>query len=375
MVHLQEEFCLDADLIYFNHAAVAPWPRRTRDAVSVFANENSTSGTLRYPHWLEREGILRRRITDLICAPSADQIALVKNTSEGLSIVAYGLDWRAGDVVVTSDQEFPSNRIVWESLQSRYGVITQAVPLGDDPEQSLMDACTAKTRLLTISSVQYGTGLRMDLARLGAFCRERGILFCVDAIQSVGALQMDVQAIHADFAVADGHKWMLGPEGVGFLYLREEHIDQLILRQFGWHMVRHRGDYTQQTWEPAGNATRFECGSPNMMGIHALEASLSLIEEVGMAEVERRVLANTDHLMRALTGLKGVELLTRTAPDRRSGIVTFHIPGRDTASVMQQLSQGGLFCAQRGGGIRLSPHFYNTEQQLDDCLRLIGGCA
>jgi len=211
-------FELEPELIHLNHAAVAPWPTRTREAVEAFARENASQGSLNYPRWLETESRLRTDLGRLINA-RADDIALLKNTSEALSVVAHGLRWQVGDRIVISNEEFPSNRIVWESLQGQ-GVRVMEVDLraAPSPEDALIAACDTHTRLLAISSVQYASGLRVDLERLGRFCREHDILFCIDAIQSLGALRLDVQAINADFVMADGHKWLLGPEGVALFY-------------------------------------------------------------------------------------------------------------------------------------------------------------
>ncbi|MGR8942282.1 MAG: aminotransferase class V-fold PLP-dependent enzyme, partial [Gammaproteobacteria bacterium] len=210
------EFPLAEDLIYFNHAAVAPWPARTRRAVAEFAEQNCRYGAAFYPDWLKKEGLLREQLQALINAPSADDIALVKNTSEALSFVAYGLEWRAGDNIVSSNEEFPSNRLPWESLAAQGVELRQAdLYSAASPEEALFAAVDRNTRLLTISSIQFATGLRLDIERIGAFCKQRGILFCVDAIQSIGAVRFDVQACQADFVMADGHKWMFGPEGLG----------------------------------------------------------------------------------------------------------------------------------------------------------------
>jgi cysteine desulfurase/selenocysteine lyase len=221
------EFPQREDLIYLNHAAVSPWPLRTAETVKRFAEENVREGSRHYPEWLQVEQRLRERLARIINAQSADDIALLKNTSEALSVVAYGLDWRPGDNVVITNQEFPSNRIVWESLQ-RFGVELRAADLshGETAEDAMMALADERTRLVAVSSVQYGTGLRMDLPRLGGFCRAHRILFCVDAIQSVGALRFDVQAMQADFVAADGHKWMLGPEGLALFYCRAELQEQ-----------------------------------------------------------------------------------------------------------------------------------------------------
>lgn len=359
------EFPLDPDLIYLNHAAVSPWPRRTAEAVKRFAEENLHQGGRDYPRWLETETRLREQCRSLLNAPSADDIALLKNTSEALSVVAHGLTWRAGDNVVISDQEFPSNRIVWQSLQDQ-GVETRCVDLsrGASPEQAL-DACMDDhTRLLAISSVQYASGLRLDLAQLGARCRARGVLFCIDAIQSLGALPLDVQACGADFAMADGHKWLLGPEGCAVFYVRAEAGDRLRLRQYGWHMVEHPLDFSRHDWQAAASARRFECGSPNMLGIHALSASLALLAEVGMETVAVRVLENSAWLMEALSQLPGIEILTPRQPGRYAGIVSFRHRRIDAADLHPHLLVRNVVCAQRGGGVRFSPHFYTTEAQL-----------
>lgn len=366
-------FDLEPGLIHMNHAAVAPWPRRTVEAVAAFAGLNGRRGSLDYPRWLEVEARLRGRLQRLINAASSDEIALLKSTSEGLSVVAYGLDWAAGDNVVITDQEFPSNRIVWESLAG-HGVETReaALDAAPSPEEAVMARCDGRTRLVAVSWVQYATGLRMDLARLGAFCRERGILFCVDAIQGLGALRLDVAAAHADFVVADGHKWMLGPEGIALFYCREAVRDRLALRQYGWHMVEHMGDFDRRDWTPAAGGRRFEAGSPNMLGIHGLEASLAVLEEAGMEAVEAAVLDRTRWLLQRAGEHPGVTAVTPVDPDRHAGIVTLRVPGTAPEVLHERLAAAGVFCALRGGGVRLSPHFYTPMAQLETAWDALG---
>ena len=367
------EFQLDDSIVYLNHAAVSPWPRRTADAVRAFAAENLAWGSRRYPEWVKTENHLREQLQTLINASSKDEIALLKNTSEALSVVAYGLSWQAGDKVVISDQEFPSNRIVWESLE-KYGVKTVAVDLssGDTPEAALIASLDDHTRLLSISSVQYGTGLRLDLDILGSACRERRILFCVDAIQSLGAIAFDVQSCQADFVMADGHKWMAGPEGIALFYCRAGSMDRLDLKQYGWHMVEHMSDYSRTTWEVAHSARRFECGSPNMTGIHALHASLELLLEVGMATIQQRVLENTRFMLDFFNRFPDrFAVLTPQTAEQHAGIVTFR-PLRETPeSLHGMLMSANIACALRGGGIRFSPHFYTPRKKLCRALALL----
>jgi cysteine desulfurase/selenocysteine lyase len=362
------------ELIYLNHAAVAPWPAVTRDAVKQFAEENARLGSKHYPAWLKVEHNLRRNLASLLNAPSADDIALVKNTSEALSFVAYGLKWEVGHNIVSSDQEFPSNRIVWESL-GQFGVEFREADLtsAPTPEDALLAQVDQNTRMITISSIEYASGLRLNLERIGQFCRENGILFCVDAIQSIGAVQLDVQAIKADFVMADGHKWMLGPEGLGVFYCRPEMRSELKLTQYGWHMVDPLGNYTIKQWQVAKTARRFECGSPNMLAIHALNASIELLLEIGMDEVEQGVLANSRYLFDRIDAMHELELLTSPQAGRYGGIVTFRARERDNSELFQLLQQQDVFCALRGGGIRFSPHFYTPTEQFDRVLEIVDG--
>ena len=363
----QAEFPQANGLCYLNHAAVAPWPKRATDAVSAFASENLQQGAQDYPRWSRTERTLRDQLRTLLNAPHSDDIALVKNTSEALSFVAQGVDWQAGDQVIISNQEFPSNRLPWEALAER-GVEVVAVELGAEPEQALIDAMGPGTRLLSISSVQYGTGLRLDLPRLGNACRERGVLFCVDAIQTLGAQPFDVQQIDCDFAMADGHKWLLAPEGLGVFFCHARVRDQLQLTQHGWHMVDAIGDYDRADWRPARSARRFEAGSPNTLAQQAMSASLSLLLEADMNWVAAQLDARICLLAERLQALPGVKVLSDLRAGRRSGIITFAVAGQDHKALHKALMDRGVVCALRGGGIRWSPHFYTPQSTLESAL-------
>lgn len=361
------------EMIHLNHAAVAPWPRVAQEAVCRFSEENMRHGSLNYMGWLKTERALRSNLAKLINAHSLNDIALVKNTSEGLSFVAYGLDWSDGDNVVSSDQEFPSNRIVWESL-GRFGVEFREADLntGPSPEDAILSRVDGRTRLIAISSIQYASGMRIDLERIGTFCRENNILFCVDAIQSIGAVQFDVTACKADFVMADGHKWMLGPEGLGVFWCRPEIRDQLKLTQYGWHMVDPLGDYTTKDWQVTPTARRFECGSPNMVSIHALNASIKLLLETGMDNVEKQVLANSRSLFAQLSANTQLEVLNNQDDGRFGGIVTFRPKQADKLDgLYQHLNENKVFCAQRCGGIRFSPHFYTPIEHLNAAVQRV----
>ena len=369
------EFPQPDELIYLNHAAVAPWPLRSQQAISDFARQNVERGATDYPDWVALESRLRDRLANLIDAASADDIALQKSTSEALSVVAWGLPWKAGDNIILCRQEFPSNRIPWESLQP-LGVEIRYLDLDtcDDPEQGMIDLMDTNTRLLSVSSVQYARGLRTDLQRLGTACRERDILFCVDAIQSLGALPFSVNECHADFVMADGHKWMLGGEGLALFWVKPELRTELKIYQYGWHMTREASNFDAPSWHPADSAKRFECGSPNMLGTHVLERSLSLLQQVGMERVSEAILNRSRLLAERIEAADNLQLLSSTDDQRRSGIVTFKHRNLDGTRLHQQLMQQQVICANRGGGVRFSPHFYTPLEKLERAVALADQC-
>jgi selenocysteine lyase/cysteine desulfurase len=371
MSTLHDEFAQAPDLRYLNHAAVGPWPKRTAIAVQKFAEQNVLQGARDYPDWTRAEYRLRERLARLLNAPSTEDIALVKNTSEALSFVAFGLDWKSGDNVVISDEEFPSNRVVWEALKPQGVEVIQVSLKGEDPEAALLAACGPRTRLLSISSVQFSTGMRLDIERLGQGCKQRQVLFCIDAIQHIGALPFDVQASQCDFAMADGHKWMCSPEGLGVFYCRAELRPQLKLHEYGWHMLENSGDYGRNEWQPAASAMRFECGSPNTLGAMALDASLSLLEETGMDEVGKAVIERVNWLEQGLASIKGVVLHSSRLTERRSGILTFSLDAKPAAQVWQALMQEQVVCLPRGPGIRFSPHFYTQSRVIEETLAIV----
>jgi len=369
---MKKIFQLDENIIHLNHAAVGPWPLATRDAICAFAGENACIGSQRYTHWIKIESHLRQQLASLIHASSSDEIAILKNTSEGLSIIAQGLSWKSGDNIIIPATEFPSNRIVWQALATQ-GVETRLVDISDplSAEQNLIDAMDRRTRVLSCSSVQYASGLRLNLQHLGEVCNQRNIFFCIDAIQSLGAITFDVDAIAADAVVADGHKWLCAPEGTALFYCRRKIMDQLQLSQYGWHMVRKPLDFEQTHWQPADNSQRFECGSPNMTGIVALNSSLNILFEVGLENIERQVLANSQYLFEVFNTMNNIEVLTSQLTDRYAGIVTFRCKGVDNNHLYQYLQEQGVICALRGGGIRFSPHFYTDRLDIARAIEYI----
>ncbi|MBC6413852.1 MAG: aminotransferase class V-fold PLP-dependent enzyme [Chromatiales bacterium] len=366
-------------VVHLNHAGIGPWPMRTVRAIYDFAKENACYGAMRSPNWSKRASELRGVIAELINAENKDEIALLKNTSEALSTIAYGIDWVNTDNIVVGMQEFPSNRIVWESLHHTKSVEIRVIDLYavDTPERALIEATDKHTKLIAVSSIQYATGYRMDLDTLGQYCHNHNILFCVDAIQSLGAAPLDVQSSCIDFLAADAHKWLLAPEGIALFYCRNSHISKLKLNQYGWQSLEDCNNYDalyneadKMKWQLKADAGRFECGSLNHLGIYALHASLSLLNEVGMQEVYKRVSQNATYIANNLDKNR-FALLTPNNENQRGGIISCIALNSDNKDLFDYMIAQNIFCAYRGGGIRLSPHFYNTIKDLDSALELL----
>ena len=367
---LREQFPSLAEGPYLNHAAIAPWPRCVAEAVQDFAEENLRHGPSGYAAWIRRETALREALARLVGAQSSDTIALMKNTTEGISTVAWGLDWQPGDNVVLPRGEFSSNRLPWLA-QAACDVEIREVDMrgAADAEAALIDAMDARTRLLSVSAVQWSDGFRLDLQRLGDACHQRQVLYFVDAIQQLGALPIDVEACRIDFLSADAHKWLLGPEGIAVFYSRDEVRQRLALQQQGWHMFDNPWAFDRSDWSPARSARRFEAGSPNSVGQAAMLASVGLLLDCGVDRVADRVLQNTDYLIRRLQTIRDISIVSSTAPARRSGIVSFHCGSIAARELRHALAQRGSICSLRGGAIRLSPHFYQDEEVLEIFLR------
>jgi len=362
---LRDEFPATRELVYLNHAAVAPLSARARDRICEWADDMARRGNVAEGRWYGEIEKVRAQSAALIGADPAE-IALLKNTSEGLSLVAEGLDFAPGDNVVTVANEFPSNLYPWLHLAGR-GVETRRVAPQDQGRVSLDDldaAIDARTRLLSISFVQYGSGFRMDLAQVGRLCRDRGVLFCVDAIQGLGVFPVDVEAMQIDFLSADGHKWLVGPEGAAIVYVRREHLDRLRPTCVGWRSVANSGDFSSSELRLAETAIRFECGSMYVAGIVGLGGSLELLAEVGPDEVQRRIRGGTDLLVDRLSEI-GADVYSPRGEGEWSGIVSFSFDGEDPKRLKKACLDRGVVISYREGRLRASPHCYNNEQDIE----------
>lgn len=360
---IRKEFPVVERHTYLNHAAVAPIPRRTRAAVEQFVRDHNENAAIHYRQWEAQYDTVRRRAAQLINA-RPEEIAFVKNTSEGLCFAANGLPWKEGDNVVTANIEFPSNVYAWQNLTSR-GVETRLVEAREgrilvDDVRAAMDG---RTRAVAISHIEFGNGFRNDIAALGQLCRERGVFFIVDAIQALGHVRFDLSETPVDVLTADSHKWLLGAEGIGIFYCAPQIIDRLEVYEVGWNCVANVGDYEHYDLTLAPDARRFECGTLNTMGIFALGASLELLLETGLEIIESRLKLLSDTLVEALQR-KGYRILSPRGPGEWSGIVSFKSDRYPTEELHRTLRARDIIGARRGGGIRISPHFYNTEEEV-----------
>lgn len=362
----RDSFPVARNLVYLNHAAVAPLVKPAADAMRELAADACEYGSLHYGQWLETYQGLREAAARLV-GGQASEIAIVKNTSEGIATVALGVDWKPGDKVVAFREEFPANYFPWARLEKR-GVEVVWLSI-EDPLEAVDEACRG-ARLLAISFVNYLSGRRVDLNAIGEICRRRGCLFFVDAIQGLGAFPVDVRRAGIDALSSDGHKWLLGPEGCGVLYVRQEVQDRIEPVEFGWTNVAHYADYGSRDMTLRPDAGRYECGTLNTIGCFGLRAAIEFLLEVGVPAVAEAVLALTDRLAKGLEK-KGYEILGARTPETASGIISFRKMGVEPRMLVSLLRQSAIIVAPRQGWVRVSPHFYISPEEIDRALEML----
>jgi len=356
----RDEFPVTQNLIYLNHAAVSPLPRRTAAAMQALAQDALDFGSLHYDRWLDTYEAVRVAAAQLIGA-NRNEIALMKNTSEGISTVAQGLDWHPGDRIVAFREEFPSNYYPWLRLESQRCYVEWLSVY--DPLEKIDNACTG-AKLLAISFVQYLSGFRVDLNAIGEICKRRNCFFFVDAIQGLGVFPLNVEAAHIDALAADGHKWLLGPEGCAILYVRKSRQESIFPEEFGWTTVAGYNDYSSRDMALRPDAGRYECGTLNTIGCYGLESSIQLLLEIGTDRISAAVQQLADRLASGATN-KGYQLLGHRTPATGAGIIAIQNPAIDSRKVVHDLKQRGIMAAPRQGWVRLSPHFYVSPEEID----------
>ena len=328
---------------FFNHAGVCPLPRAAADALKTYAQQAQDVAYID-TGWYRDIEKLRVSAAKFINADS-EEIAFVKNTSEGIATVANGIDWRSGDRIVTTAVEYPANIYPWMDVAARFGVELvmiqertiggkQIVPM----DELLREIQHPRTRLVTLSHVEFASGQRHDIGSIGKICREQGKLFCVDAIQSLGILPVDVQAMNIDYLSADGHKWLLGPEGAGIFYCRGELIAQTRPLIVGWMNVINQDEYGSYDFTLKSDARRFECGSYTVATLLSLKAAVELLLQVGIDAIASRIKTLTDHLITSLES-NSYKVISPRDGDEWSGIVSFTSSRHDHNQICRELRQ------------------------------------
>ena len=361
---VRADFPVTQNLVYLNHAAIAPLPAPVASAMTELATDARDYGSLHYPKWLQTYENCRVSAARLIGA-HRDEIAIVKNTSEGISIVANGIAWRAGDRVVAFREEFPANYYPWLRLAAR-GVDITWLNIEDSLDK-IDEACRG-ARLLAISFVNYLSGHRVDLDAIGEICSRRGTFFFVDAIQGLGAYELDVRRARIDALAADGHKWLLGPEGCGILYVKKERLDEIEPVEFGWTNSVSFSDYSSRDMTPRPDAARYECGTLTTIAVYGLEAALRYVLSIGVHQIQPAVDALAAQMAEGALA-KGYRLASDRRTGTTSGIVSFQKEGLDSRLVVSRLKDAGVLAAPRQGWVRTSPHFYLAAGEIE---RVIG---
>ncbi len=359
----RSEFPITRNLIYLNHAGVAPLCRRAATAMQELTSDALEFGSYHYDRWLAVYEGLRAAAARLINA-SPEEIALTKNTSEGVATVALGIDWRPGDRVVAFKEEFPANYYPWKRLENQ-GVEVDWLSVSD-PLDKVAETCRG-ARLLAISFVQFLSGFRADVTSLGEICEEHDCLFFVDAIQGLGAFPLDVKKSKIHALAADGHKWMLGPEGCAILYVQRDLQDSIEPVEFGWTNVAGYNDYASRDMALRQDAGRYECGTLNTVGCYGLRASIEFLLEVGVENIGQLVQARADEVAEGALR-KGYELMGRRTPESGAGIVSFRKPGMDSRLVVRALKDRKIAAAPRAGWVRISPHFYISPEDIEQVI-------
>lgn len=363
---MRELFPITRRYAYLDHAAIAPLATPVRSAMTVFLDRQSEE-PFELAHWERLRAQVRSRLGELVSA-APERITFVKNTTSGLGLVAAGLDWREGDNIVGVDREFPANIYPWLGLKSKgVELRLQPAPAGRINMKELIELCDRRTRLVTISAVQFWSGYRADLAGLAERLRSRDVLLVVDAIQGVGAMAFDLSKISIDFLSAGAQKWLLGPIGIGFAYVSPRMQERMRPVTIGTDSVVRDSEYFDYDLTFRPDARRYEEAAPNYPGILGLGAAVNLLLRCGRQEVEQTILRLSDRLREELPP-RGYSLVFTPSAAERSGIVSFRHPRIVPAEVQQRLRDAGVVISLRADFLRASPHFYNSDEDISRLL-------
>jgi cysteine desulfurase/selenocysteine lyase len=362
---LRKLFPVTRRYVYLNHAAVAPISLPVYERMQEHARDQLEHGIVNYDQWSATVKKTREAAAGMINA-SRNQIAFAQNTSAGLAMIANGIDWRAGDNIVTAECEFPANIVPWMRINREYGVEVRMAREreGRLETEEILTLIDGRTRLVTLSFVQYASGFRADLATIGRYCRERDLLFIVDAIQGLGALALDVEECYIDALSADAHKFLLGTEGCAIFYVSARAMERVQPTLVGWFSLENPDNHGNFAQPYANSARRFEPGSLNIMGVAGLGAALELFKEIGMERIEKYLIDLGDYLCEGLSD-RGYQVISSRQANEKSAIICCQHANYSAEFLAQSLSQRQIITAARAGRLRISPHFYNTRDEVD----------
>jgi cysteine desulfurase / selenocysteine lyase len=359
-------------LIYFNHAAVSPPPITTIRAIEAQLKDVHENGSTNFRSWLAVKEQARGLLAGLL-GSRPEQVAFMRNTSDALSTVANGLNWRVGDNIVTFVREFPSNIYPWLRVRDAAGVEVRMCEESEGRvEQAQLESLIDRnTRVVAISQVQFASGFRVDLKRLGRIARQHDALLVVDSIQALGVVPTDVEDEYIDVAAGAGHKWLLSPEGVGYLYLSDRARQWIEPTLVGWVSVPDPDDYLnfEQGWNRGTLA--WETGTGPAALLHGFKASLELLNTLGVANIAAYLEELTDYLCESLKTMK-YEIVSSRAPGEKSQIVCIrHREGMSAMALYHHLMKRNIVTAPRGDRLRIAPHFYNTSHEVDELIKAL----
>lgn len=368
LIQAKKLFPVSQELSYLDHAAVSPIPSTAADIMSDYAETTSRTGAVDHQEFFTQAHQAKKHFARLINCKTRN-VAFIKNTTSGILIASQSFNYRNGDNIITSALEFPGNIYPW--------VYSKGLEVKIAPEtnglinpQSVEELIDTRTKAISLSLVNYSTGGRNNLETIGRICRDKGILFIVDAIQAVGAIPVNVKELNADFLCADGHKWMLGPEGAGLMYVSDNALENCLSANVGWFSVENPMNFELMDQQLKPDAGRYEEGTLNLCGLLGLSKSLEVISSVGIRNVQNEIFALIDHLYQGLEKT-GAVILSPMDEFHRSGILSFKMPKLDSGVIQRRFRAKRIVTAQRGNAIRVSPHFYNSIEDIDHLLDVL----
>jgi cysteine desulfurase/selenocysteine lyase len=362
---IRELFPVTKEYVYLNHAAVCPISLPVAERMLECTSDLLNHGFVHFEKWGNRVKKVRQLAAQFINAEESE-IAFAPNTSSGLAFVANGLNWKSGDNIVTADCEFPANLMPWRRVSREYGVELRMAREreGRLDAEEILSLIDSRTRVVSLSFVEYASGFRNDLAKIGSHCRERGVLFVVDAIQGLGALKLDVQACSIDALSADAHKFLLGPDGVALFYVSRQAMELIQPTVVGWMSVANPFDFINANQPYAAAARRFEPGALNTVGITGLGAAIELFLQIGLERIENHLLELGGYLSERLTA-RGYQVVSSRRPGEGSAVVCCRHDKFSADELYRILNEQHIITTPRLGRLRISPHLYNTREDID----------